>query len=252
MIPKTHILALHGFTGSGLDFNPIIKNLNSNIHWITPNLPGHGPHPKISPNSPYSFNNTIDDLYSLTRNYPQITLLGYSMGARIALLYALKYISQISSLILISPNPGITDINERKQRKQWDDSTADSILNQPLEQFIHHWQNNPLIETQKSIPKEISNSLLENKRLSNPQGLSLSMRFLGTGSMPSQWDSLHQITCPTFLITGEKDTRYEAIAHSMKEKIPHASNYSIPDAGHAPHLENLSHYTQLIELIIDL
>ena len=251
MIPKTHILALHGFMGSGLDFNPIIKKLDSNIHWITPNLPGHGPNPKI-PHTHYSFNDTIHELHSITHNYPKINLLGYSMGARIALLYALKYISQINSLILISPNPGISDLNERKQRKQWDDSTADSILNQPLQQFIHHWQNNPLIQTQKNIPKEIYNSLLENRCLSNPQGLSLSIRSLGTGSMPSQWESLHQITCSTFLITGEKDTHYESIARSIKEKIPHASHYSIPDAGHAPHLENLAYYTSLMELIIDL
>ena len=36
------LVALHGFTGSGADFDVLREALTSSVRWTTPDLPGHG------------------------------------------------------------------------------------------------------------------------------------------------------------------------------------------------------------------
>ena len=55
--------------------------------------------------------------------------------------------------------------------------------------------------------------------------------------MPPVWDHLHELRCPVLLITGERDERYVAAAHSMASHMPHAHVRIVPGAGHAPQLE---------------
>ncbi len=42
---------------------------------------------------------------------------------------------------------------------------------------------------------------------------------------------------PVVLIAGERDAKFRAIAERMAERIPDAQLVTIPDTGHAAHLE---------------
>ena len=55
------------------------------------------------------------------------SLMGYSMGARLALLYALEYSSEIENLILESGSAGIESEVERQARKDADEQLALAI-----------------------------------------------------------------------------------------------------------------------------
>src|SRR6056297_509909 len=112
------IFALHGFTGVGSDFAPFAKLFDATT-WHCPNLPGHGPSPQLDckPEATLDFiQSQVSDLrfqpsapqFQVSALSPQPSaLLGYSMGARAALLHAMQFPKQWNALILISPSPGI-------------------------------------------------------------------------------------------------------------------------------------------------
>ena len=81
------IVALHGFMGSGEDFSPLRECLS--IPLKAPDLVGHGSH--LSTN-PKDFELEQQLLYWSTRIPQGAVLLGYSMGGRLALQFALQYI----------------------------------------------------------------------------------------------------------------------------------------------------------------
>jgi pimeloyl-ACP methyl ester carboxylesterase len=72
---------------------------------------------------------------------------------------------------------------------------------------------------------------------STPAGLAAALRGLGTGSLPSLWDRLGELTAPVVLIVGERDTKFRAIAGEMAERLPRARLEIVAGAGHAVHLE---------------
>ena len=63
--------------------------------------------------------------------------MGYSMGARLGLLYALEYGSEIENLILESGSVGIESDGERQARKESDDQLALAIEDNDGHWFCH-------------------------------------------------------------------------------------------------------------------
>lgn len=145
----TPILALHGFTGSGLDFECFTSFTSSQFSWYAPDLMGHGK-TRISSNPrDYLLDAHVHflDLASEQIAKPFI-LLGYSMGGRLALKYALERPHFIKQLILISSTPGILDNHERILRQQSDELLASKILTEGVPNFIDFWQEQDLIKSQ--------------------------------------------------------------------------------------------------------
>ncbi len=231
------IFALHGFSGSGLDFEPLFHAGKARYTWTAPDMPGHGSLSGLRDATAYTqeaFARQMDNL--LPRGS---VLLGYSMGGRMALHYAVTRPDAISALILISANPGNEDKAEREARKKNDTALADRILRIGAEAFLYEWEKHPLIASQKHIPAAIRNPMLDRRKQNTPQGLALSLLHMGTGSMLPLWDKLDSITCPTLLVTGENDAAYCSVAKRMLPLMGNATHTIIPDAGHMTHLENL-------------
>jgi len=75
---------------------------------------------------------------------------------------------------------------------------------------------------------------------------------MGTGMQPSLWDQLQQLSMPVLLITGALDTKFRAIAAQMVAQMPHAQHIVIPDAGHAPHLEQNSVFQSALAAFLQI
>jgi 2-succinyl-6-hydroxy-2,4-cyclohexadiene-1-carboxylate synthase len=234
------ILALHGFTGAGSDFAPFAALCEHarESDWHCPDLPGHGPDPQLDC-SPGATVRCIDAALAAAGTAPRI-LLGYSMGARAALLHAVSAPEKWDALILISGNPGIEDPARRADRVQADETLAQSLLRMGLTDFLDFWQETPLIRSQKNIPAAWREAMLEKRLSHTTEGLANSLRQFGQGSCPNLWPQINQLTMPICLITGERDRKYSEIAHRLMRHLP-ASDQSrhavIEAASHMPHLE---------------
>ena len=74
----------------------------------------------------------------------KVYLLGYSMGGRVALYYALYGQCRLSGLILESTSPGIHQADERLERQQIDAARAKVLDIAGLEVFVNDWEKLPL------------------------------------------------------------------------------------------------------------
>jgi len=227
------ILALHGFTGRGSDFAPFAQLIGGT--WHCPDLPGHGPDP-LKDCSPEA---TLRFLEKEIAGFPAQTspkiLLGYSMGARAALLHATRFPEYWDALVLISANPGIPEQGERAARAHADSKLADRIEDLGVDAFLDHWQQTPMIRSQETIPAAWRQAMQEGRGEQTAEGLAQSLRQFGQCSFHNLWPELGQLQMPTLLLTGDGDPKYTAIAQSMD--IAHKSHAIIEQAGHMPHLE---------------
>ncbi|MEC8190666.1 MAG: alpha/beta fold hydrolase [Verrucomicrobiota bacterium] len=230
------ILALHGFKCCGADFTTLAKTISGN--WHCPELPGHGLESQLD----CSPKGTLDCINKALINHQlsfttQKILLGYSMGARAALLHATHHPDVWDALILISGNPGIENEINRRDRRIADAELADSIERLGVKTFLEFWQETPLICSLKKIPTN-QRALMQTNRLKNTSaGLAKSLRQFGQGSAPNLWPEIGKLSMPALLITGEKDTKDTNIAKRMQKILPNASHVSILNTSHMPHLE---------------
>jgi len=245
-----NILALHGFTGVGADFVPFADLCGGT--WHCPNLPGHGPEPQLDcrPEATLRFiESQVSGLRSQASGLrPQVSslssqpstpnvLLGYSMGARAALLHACTYPDRWDALILISPNPGIEDETSHAERRRVDEKLAQRIEYEGADAFIEFWQNTPMIRSQQNIRKDWRDSMLASRKQHTAPGLATSLRQFGQGQCPNLWPELNKLTMPVMLMTGSEDLKYTRIAEKMSRALPNGTHRKIEGAGHMPQLE---------------
>src|SRR5699024_9952333 len=94
-----------------------------------------------------------------------IHLLGYSMGGRAALSFAMYYPEKIISLILESASPGLETEDARIERQQADESLAVKIEQDGIKAFVDFWENISLFVSQKNLPA-IKKQKIRDERLS--------------------------------------------------------------------------------------
>ncbi len=228
------LLALHGFTGSGADFDPLARALDRPL-WA-PDLPGHG-RAGCPPPSGCRLPTVARSLGRLADRSRLSILLGYSLGARHALALAAARPRRFDALILVGASPGLEDPSARAARASWDESWARRAEHRDVETFTGAWSLLPIIASQERIEPAAHAAMLARRRRNRPRGLAASLRGAGTGSMAPLWDALPTLRMPTLLVVGAEDARYGDLAARMQRSLPDARTAIIADAGHCAHLE---------------
>ena len=240
------VVALHGFTGGGSDFDPLRASLPAHTSLVSPDLPGHGSQCLLEDLSAYSLPAHLAAI-SEAATEPQITLLGYSMGGRLALHWAIAHPERIRRLILVGASPGLATAEERDERRLGDATLAEFIRTRGLEAFFKYWHNQTFFQPMLRLPKERLDPILARRAQNSPEGLALSLENVGTGTLPSLWHRLKEIRFPVDLVAGEHDVKFTRIAHEMGAHLPKARHSLIEGAGHAVHLEKPADLAMLLQ-----
>lgn len=241
------LLLLHGFTGDRRTWDGLAPLLPAR-QLIMLDLPGHGDSDSPERSAAWHMSSVAADLISLldALGLPQVHLLGYSLGGRLALYLALRYPRRILSLTLESASPGLADEGERQVRRRRDEQLADKIEARGIAWFVDFWESLPMWASQANLPADIL-AAQRNQRLRNdPAGLASSLRGLGTGAQPSLWESLPEIQLPTLLIVGALDSKFRRINATMRDSIPGARLAIIDGAGHNTHLEKPDEFARVV------
>ncbi|MGB5946267.1 2-succinyl-6-hydroxy-2,4-cyclohexadiene-1-carboxylate synthase [Paenisporosarcina sp.] len=242
------IVFLHGFTGSSKTWEPVIKHLPTSIRCIAVDLLGHGKTESPKQSERYQMREQIIDLHTLLNSLhiSDFTLVGYSMGGRIALAYALTYPDHVKRLVLESASPGIQSVDEQQTRIKADESLANKIDHEGLDAFIDFWQDIPLFQSQQNLP-EIKRQAIRQERLQQSVlGLVNSLKGMGTGRQPSYWSHLSKLNMPVIFITGEFDQKFHMIAQQMTKSIASSQHIEVLGVGHAIHVENPVQFATII------
>ncbi|KAI7758074.1 hypothetical protein M8C21_033587 [Ambrosia artemisiifolia] len=250
------IVFLHGFLGTSEDWIPIMKAMSASSRCIAFDLPGHGGSKMHANNdmgqgANLSMKVVADILHKLLLilTTSKVTVVGYSMGARIALYIALRCNYMVKGAVLISGSPGLDDEVKRKVRSVKDDFLACAVISYGLDLFIETWYSGELWRSLRSHPR--FNQIVASRMKHNDvQALAKALSDLSTGRQPSLWDDLKHNKSPLLLIVGDRDEKFKKIGHSMCSKLEEGKDDSvkhlhtlvkIPDSGHAVHIENPLH-----------
>lgn len=252
---KSVVLALHGFSGCGLDFRMCgsgTPELDSGVRWIAPDLPGHGVH-RLQANgfrlplcpSKFDWFSTLEWLEKIVRPLAlagtKVHLLGYSLGGRMALALLARSPQLFASAVIVSASPGISQSQARSKRRQQDEEWARQAETLTLGEFIDLWKSQPLLASQLHLlevcHKEDWEARDQRLALHSGTGLAAALRAFSPGNVPPPPPRFHFFG-PVLLLAGERDHVYRKHAEDLAARFPFAKSQVIPHSGHAPHLEN--------------
>jgi 2-succinyl-6-hydroxy-2,4-cyclohexadiene-1-carboxylate synthase len=222
------VVLLHGFTNTGRSWDGVSAAL-SGFESLAPDLRGHG---ASSGARPVTLDAVIGDIADLSPE--AFSLVGYSMGGRIALHAALMLHDRVQRLVLIGASPGLRDATARAQRRAADERLADELERSTIERFAARWASTRLLADQSPVVRAKVN---EDRLRNRPAGLAAALRGLGTGVLPSLWPRLERLAIPVELVVGERDDKFRTVARQMVEQLPDGRLTVVPGAGHAVHWE---------------
>lgn len=239
---------LHGFMGSSADWAPVLSALNGQGGSLTVDLPGHGGSLNV-PEHYYCMEGATQALADVLdeAGIDQCSLVGYSMGGRIALHFALFHPDRVRRLVLESASPGLRDEDERAERRALDAKRAERIRTD-LDGFLEAWYRQPLFAS--LAHHDLVEDMVTRRRSNDPGEIARALEGLSPGRQPSLWGRLPELAVPTLLLTGAWDEKYEGITAETQSRIENARRVVVPDAGHNVHAERpqafVSHLVQFL------
>ncbi len=243
----TPVLLLHGFTGRGSGWGTHATALARHFRVLVVDLPGHGRSGVPRDPARASVERTADDLATILHlegNTPA-HVIGYSLGARIALRLAVTHPLVLRRLVLESPSPGLANERDRAARRAADDGRAARIERDGIGAFVDAWEREPVFNSHSTLPPTRATRLRAERLRNRPAGLAASLRGAGQGSMEPLHDRLAGITAPTLIIAGAQDRIGRARAEAVAAGIPGARLEVLDGAGHTPHLETPTAFRSL-------
>jgi 2-succinyl-6-hydroxy-2,4-cyclohexadiene-1-carboxylate synthase len=232
------LLLLHGFTGSAVAMSDVATALGACHEVLVPDLVGHGKSHAPAGVGAYSADAQVRHLREVVgRHQTPMPVVGYSMGARLALTFAVAAPELVSSLVLIGGTAGIAEESEREARRRSDETLADMIEREGVPAFVDYWESLPLFASQRSLSADRQHTIRAGRLTNTAAGLANSLRGFGAGEMPSVWHCLGDIAVPTLVIAGSLDTKYVALSGQLVERLPNAKALVVDGVGHAVHTE---------------
>lgn len=214
---------VHGFLGDPHVWDDVIAAWGMPTRPVVPALPGHGGGPVLG-----TWDENLGAIADVIGTADVV--IGYSLGARVAL--GLLASGRYDRAVLIGINPGISEA-ERNNRREFDAAWARLLRTSGIGAFSEAWAGQPLFATQKRAPAD----RLETRRASrlrlDPEQLARSLEVMGLAGMPNYWGVIPAHRDRIALIAGADDTKYVAIS----ESLPAASFEKIAGSGHDPTLE---------------
>lgn len=234
--------------GSGSDWLPIARQIGNRAYSILPDLPGHGHNINRDFHLPLSFDLLAAELADLIEHlgFESLDLVGYSMGGRLALYFALQYPHKVRNLILESANPGIILEKDREDRRAVDLTRAQEILTAGMASFVDHWYQMPLFQSLEDHRARLDRLIIARKK-NHPHWIARVIQELSPGNQPHVWNQLHLLNMPVLLIAGAKDIKYIHITKKLAAALPQASLSIMDKAGHNCHFENSQEFSQVLQ-----
>ena len=241
------LLLIHGFTGSAASWAAQLPTLTRDHRVLAIELLGHGGTDRPPAERHLIELQAADLAYILGwLGAVPADVLGYSLGARVALRLAVDARGSVRRLILESPSAGIADPASRAARRVADQRWVDQLQGGDMDGFVRDWAEQPIFASQAGLAAAAREHLAAERRNNDPAGLAASLLGAGQGTATPIHGRLGDISAPTLVISGALDTRGTERAAEVARGIPGAVHSIIDDAGHTPHLETPERFTALV------
>ena len=219
------LVLAHGFTQTARSWGRFADLVGAGRELVRVDLPGHGGSAAVRAN--------LVECGALLAEVAgaggvPFDLLGYSLGARVALHAALGRPDGLGRLVLIGATGGIEDARAREDRRRRDLALAADV-EADADAFLARWVAQPMFAA-------LGDPGMEQRRRNTPAGLASSLRLAGTGAQDPLWDRLFDLRAPLLALAGADDVRFALAAERLATAAPAAVFSLVPGAGHAAHL----------------
>lgn len=235
------LVFLHGLLGSKEDWQNVIENL-PHMTCLALDLPFHAQAKHIQVND---FEQTCDYLAAQINaqlgDQPYY-LIGYSLGGRIALYYALHYTKptgQLQGVIVEGANLGLTSETEKRTRWQQDQTWATRFNTQTPQQVLTDWYQQPVFAHLTATERT---ALIEKRSAQCGNNIAQMLLATSLAKQPDFRPRLRTTTLPIHYFCGEKDQKFKQLAQEAGVNLT-----LIEQAGHNAHLEQSQQFAHKIQ-----
>ena len=237
------LVLIHGWALSLEVWEPITELLVRDFRLTLVDLPGHG-------NSPMDGEFTVDSVVQkLVSVIPQdATVLGWSLGGLMVMALAALHPKQVHKLILLASNPCFVSTPDRPLGMAPDvlDQFGQALMKNYRETVAKFLAAATLGATDG--PALLRHLLQQMDKAPRPDTKVLQdgLSILRNTDLRTQ---LKNVSCPTLILLGERDTLVPAaVGDELLEALPNSQLKIISGAGHAPFI---SHPKQFVRVIRD-
>jgi 2-succinyl-6-hydroxy-2,4-cyclohexadiene-1-carboxylate synthase len=194
-----------------------------------------------------SVERTAADLHAILARLGALpaAVIGYSLGARIALRLAVGHPGAVERLILESPSAGLP-ATQRAARIAADEALAVTLERDGIEAFVDRWEQQPIFASHAGLSPARAARQRAIRLANDPVGLAASLRGAGQGAMEPLHGRLAEVKAPTLIVAGGLDAAGLGRARIVAAGIPGARLAAVPGAGHTPHAERPAVFRRLV------
>ena len=226
------LILLHGFGSSLHTWEPWARSLASTYRVVRFDLPGSGLSAP-DPTGDYTDTRSMKLLASLmdTLGLQRATVIGNSMGGRIAWTFAARYPERVDKLVLISPDgfasPGF------EYGKAAEVPASLSLMRYVLPKAMLRMSLEPAYADKRIMTDSLADRYYDLMRA--PGARDAMLQRMRQTVLTDPVSLLRQIQAPTLLLWGKQDAMIPfSNAADYLKALPHAMLVPLPRAGHLP------------------
>ena len=173
-------------------------------------------------------------------------LIGYSLGGRIALYYALQAQCEkgnLQGLILEGANLGLQTKAEKQVRQQHDQKWATRFATEDPHTVLNDWYRQPVFA---HLNEQQRAELILKRSANCGENIAKMLLACGLAEQPDFSEKVRSNFLPIYYFVGEKDRKFIQMA------LDNYLNYTIIDnAGHNAHAENPQKFAEKLTALLD-
>ena len=238
------IIFVHGAGGSHDNWHPQVKHFSGRFRVVTYDVRGHGK--SGGSDRKYSCALFADDLHELLSalEIERPIVCGLSLGGMIAQQYAVKYQSNLAGLVLADTAVAIAlTLSDKLQKWMFPASLVKWYIRRKTPEDYARWSFKYF-----DMKDDVREYLIQEQlRMDQTEFLKLMDAIYGFKLL-----DLASIKVPTLVVLGENE-RKAVFPHADKmiELIEDSKKVIIPDAGHAPNLENPDEFNRVFDEFLE-
>jgi pimeloyl-ACP methyl ester carboxylesterase len=235
------VILLHGLGGDGSRWRPNIRPLAADFRVIVPDQIGFGRSDKPLANYHNGMLAEFLARFMKAIELPQASIVGSSMGAWVAIYFAVHYSQLLDRLVLVdggsyrsSGSPMVAKDPHRRR-------IQNGVTSEETREFFEIMFHDKRFLTDKVIEDGLAMRLRSAYTIGKIQEASEN----GLGSVSEE--EARGIKAPTLIIWGKYDRVVDpAIADKLNAVIPGSQKAIIDNAGHLPQLEQYSEFNRIV------
>ncbi len=245
------LVFLHGIMGSLSNWSRIKGAFENDYQVLVFDQRGHGH--SYHAQTPYTLENYAGDLEALLQElgWSRIYLVGHSMGARVALVFADQHPDQVEKLVIEDVSPAaMTDVAVRV--RTWIESVPVPFVSKAL---AKNFLFGPFLKFFASAQEgqAMANFFFMNL-VDSPQGVTWRFDLAGLqatlleGQRQDRWREWQGLKMPTLLIRGERSQDLKAEDYQkMRQLNPRVQAVEVPNAGHWVHFDQPEEFKRILQ-----